>query len=137
MIKFLPEFLDSGFFPKEAKYAIGFPWIDELKYHFDWTEITYSKSDLKPEDIELLIVKKDDDMLLKVTFDALKSWKVKAKQTVDTWIPEWMDGEVELHISPAFTCHFNTEFDLDKHGYLNLDIENVYIDFADSFVKHE
>ena len=92
LVKFMPEVMDSGLFPKEAKYAIGFPWIDELKYHFTWTDITYTKNTIEPEDIELLIVRKDDNPYLKVTFDALKNWRVKASQTVDTWIPGWMDG---------------------------------------------
>lgn len=129
---------DIGLFPKEQKFSIGFPWIDELKYHFTWSDIQYNKLEIDPEkDIKVQIVRKDDEALVKVTFDALRNWRVKAKQQVDTWIEGWMDGEVELIIGSAFTSHFNTEFELDDKGYLNLDIENVFIDFGDSRVEHE
>ena len=50
----MPEVIDSGLFPKETTFAIGFPWIEELKYHFTWTDIAYTKSEINADDIELL-----------------------------------------------------------------------------------
>jgi len=78
MGKFLPEVINTGLFPTNYTYGIGMPWIDELKYHFNWTNITYSTDNLHLKDVDLLIVRKDDDPYIKVSFPAFKEWSVKA-----------------------------------------------------------
>ena len=136
MSKFLPEVINTGLFPQEYAYAIGMPWLDFLKYHFVWNNITYSTDNLHLKDVDLLIVRKEDVPFIKVSFPAFEKWSLKANQTVDTWIPGWMDGAVEL-VLDKFEFHFNTKLALDEHGYLNLLIDNVYIDFGESMLYHE
>ena len=134
--KFLPQVINTGLFPKNYTFAIGMPWIDELKWHFLWSNIQYSTNNIHFDDVDLLIVRKDDVPFIKVSFPAFDNWSLKANQTVDTWIPEWMDGAVEF-VLENFQFHFNTKLHLDPHGYLNLGIDNVYVDFGDSMLYHE
>jgi len=47
-----------------------------------------------------------------------------------------MDGAVEL-VLDEFSFHFVTKLKLDEHGYLNLVIDDVFIDFGESMVYHE
>lgn len=79
MGKFLPDAINTGLFQPSYKYAVGVPYIDFLKYHFTWSNITYSTTNIAFDQIEFMIVKtKENENHVRVSFPAFDDWRIMA-----------------------------------------------------------
>ena len=135
MSVFLPHYLNFDLdLPKEADYTLSM-FFDLIHYEIKWKNITYSEAKLDIDDIKLDLTRKYDKSLVKVDFPVLENWTISAENEINTWlIPA--DSLIKLQF---VDFDLNTQFDLrlDDNGYLDLIVNDVNINFGDSFLYHE
>jgi hypothetical protein len=76
-----------------------------------------------------------DKSLMSVKFPAVKHWEIDAKQDVNFWfLPDY--SNIQL-IFKDFKLDFETDLQLDEHGYLDPIVYSADIHFGESYLYHD
>ena len=135
MEEFLPHYINVDLdLPKSYHYEFGL-FFNLLQWKIDWTDIEYSNVDLDIADIEIELSRSFDKALMNVKFPAVKHWEIDAAQDVNFWfLPDY--SNIQL-IFKDFKLDFETDLQLDEHGYLDPIVYSADIHFGESYLYHD